>query len=103
MTESDIAPALMVTCFGLLVFALSRLARIQVEAIAHLRKISHGEAKRVYYEDYTDGDGAHFSWSEMRSYCRVTGASARLRFWIIAVIMAIAGGIGSIVLDKALR
>jgi hypothetical protein len=93
----------MVACFALLMLAFAQLARIQKEAIGHLRGISREEADRIYYRDYSDGDGARFSWREMRTYCRETGASSRLRFWSWTVVAAIGGGIGSIFLDQALR
>ena len=103
MTTSDIAPALMIAFFGLLVLSLSQLARIQMEAIGHSRGVSPDEAKRIYYRDYSDGDGAQFRWGEMRAYCRSTGSSGRLRLWVIMALTAAAGGIGSIFLDQALR
>jgi hypothetical protein len=99
----DVAPALLIACFGLLALALSQLARIQKEAIAHLRGVSADEADRIYRRDYSDGDGASFNWREMRDYCRAAGESRRLRFWVSLVIVSIGGGIGSIFLDQALR
>src|SRR5262245_62089799 len=99
---NDVAPTLLIVCFGLLALGLSQLARIQKEAVAHSRGISREEADRIYRRDYTDGDGATFNWREMRDYCRDVGSS-RLRFWVSIVIVSIGGGIGSIFLDQALR
>jgi len=103
VTITDIPPMLMIAFFGLLVLGLAQLARIQVEAIGHLRGISPAEAKSIYSRDYTDGDGAQLNWSEMRAYCRSTHCSGRLRFWIGIEVTALMGGIGSILLDQALR
>ena len=99
----DVAPMLLIACFGLLMVSLGQLARIQKEAIAHSRDISAEEANRIYKRDYTDGDGASFNWREMRDYCRAVGESSRLSLWVMMVIASIAGGIGSILLDQALR
>jgi hypothetical protein len=99
----DVAPALLIACFGLLVLGLSQLARIQKEAIAHSRGVSADEADRIYRRDYSDGDGVSLNWREMRDYCRAVGESTRLRFWVSMVIVSIGGGIGSIFLDQALR
>src|SRR5688572_19978348 len=98
---SDVAPALLVACFGLLGIGLSQLDRIQKEAIAHSRGVSADEADLIYHRDYSDGDGVTFNGREMRDYCRAVGESKRLRFWVSLVIVSI--GIGSIVLDQALR
>jgi hypothetical protein len=99
----NVAPTLLIVCFFLLMVSLSQLARIQKEAIAHLRRASADEADRIYRGDYSDGDGASFSWGEMREYCRGAGETSRLRFWVWAMIVWIGGGIGSIFLDQALR
>lgn len=99
----DVAPALLVACFCLLGLGLSQLARIQKEAIAHLRGASADEADLIYRRDYTDGDGASFSWREVRDYCSAAGQSTRLTFWVSIVMVSIGGGIGSILLDQALR
>lgn len=103
MTTTDIPAMLLIACFGILVLALAQLARIQKEAIGHARGISPAEAERIYREDYTDGDGVTFRWREMHAYCRSTGNAARFRFWIGMALTAVAGGIGSILLDQALR
>lgn len=103
MGQGDIAPALLVVCFALLALGLSQLARIQKEAIGRSRGISAEEADTIYHRDYSDGDGAALNWREIRDYCRATDASARLRLWLLVVIAAIGGGIGSIFLDQALR
>jgi hypothetical protein len=103
VTTDDVAPMLMIAFFGLLVLGLAQLARIQVEAIGHLRGISPAEARSIYSRDYTDGDGAQLKWSEMRAYCRSAHCSGRLHFWIAVEVTALLGGVGSIVLDQALR
>ena len=103
MNRTDIAPALMIAFFGLLAVSLSQLARIQMEAIGHSRGISHAEARKIYFRDYTDGDGARFSWGEMRAYCRAIDSSGRFLFWIGMAATAVAGEVGSILLDQALR
>ena len=100
---NDLPPALIIACFALLGLGLTQLAKIQKEAIAYLRGVSREEAERIYHSDYRDGDGASFSWREMRDYCRATDAAPRFRLWITVVITAIGGGIGSIFLDQALR
>jgi hypothetical protein len=99
----DVAPALLVACFGLLALGLSQLVRIQKEAIAHSRGVSADEADLIYRRDYSDSDGASFNWREMRDYCRAVGQSSRLGFWVSIVIVSIGGGIGSVFLDQALR
>lgn len=99
----NLAPMLLIACFALMALGLAQLARIQKEAIAHHRGVTREEANRIYNRDYTDGDGASFSWREMRDYCRQTGASSRLQLWILVVVAAICGGIGSILLDQMLR
>ena len=103
MDLSDLPSALIIASFALLMLGLAQLAQIQKEAIAHLRGVSREEANRIYYRDYSDGDGARFSWREMREYCRNTGATARLRLWLLVVVAALCGGIGSILLDQMLR
>lgn len=103
MDKGDLAPALLIGCFALLTLGLGQLARIQKEAIGHLRGVSLEEARQIYNRDYTDGDGAQFRWGEMRAYCRSTSSSGRLRLWVIMALTAVAGGIGSIFLDQALR
>jgi hypothetical protein len=100
---SEIAPILLILFFALLVLALAQLARIQKEAIGHSRGISAAEAGKIFDRDYSDGDGVQFRWTEMRAYCRSTGRSGRLRFWIAMELASVAGGIGSILLDHALR
>lgn len=102
-SSDNLAPMLLIACFALLAVGLGQLARIQKEAIAHLRGVSREEANRIYNRDYTDGDGASFSWREMRDYCRQTGASSRLRLWLLVVVASISGGIASILLDQMLR
>ena len=103
MDISYLPSALIIACFALLMLGFAQLARIQKEAIAHLRGVSREEANRIYSRDYSDGDGARFSWREMRDYCRQTGASSRLHLWLLVVVAAICGGIGSILLDQMMR
>lgn len=103
MDIGDIPPALMVACFVVFAVGLSQLARIQKEAIGHSRGISAEEADLIYHRDYSDGDGVALNWREIRNYCRDTGASSRLRLWVMVVIAAIGGLIGSVFLDHALR
>lgn len=103
MDLSYVPSALIIACFALLALGLSQLARIQKEAIAFTRGVTGEEAERIYNRDYTDGDGASFNWREIRDYCRAADAWPRLRLWILVVIVAIAGGIGSIFLDQAMR
>ena len=103
MTKTDIAPILLIAFFGLLAVALSQLARLQMEAIGHSRGISRDEAKKIYDQDYMVGDGVRFRWGEISTYCRSTGNTGRLRFWITAAFTAVAGLMGSIFLDQALR
>ena len=103
MATNDIPSALAIASFAVLAFAFHQLARIQMEAIGHLRGIAAIEARKVYYQDYCDGDGARFSWREIRDYCRGSGNVRRLRFWIVIEIGALGGLVGSIILDNALR
>lgn len=102
MATKDTPRMLSIGCFGLLMLSLSHLARIQLEAIAYLRKIPPSEAKKIYDRDYTDGDGASLSWQEMSSYCRSTDSSSRLHLWCGMLLASMVGGVGAIVLDQTL-
>lgn len=103
MDLSYVPSALIVACFALFGLGLIQLGRIQKDAIGHLRRISAEEADLIYHRDYVDSDGVVLNWREIRDYCRATRSWPRLRLWLLVVVGAIGGGIGSIFLDQALR